>query len=76
MIKSPKYVVMAGMVRSKEDGDLHYVSTLKLCSLYGVDPKDCLLISSKTDIRGMRIPPKLPTLTARYDGDYSLERFK
>ncbi len=69
-----KYIVMGGRVESKSDGDIHYISSRKLCDLYKVNPDECYLLGeyeSEHSIR-MRELPNLPRLTPRYDGNYSL----
>lgn len=44
-MESAKYLVIAGWVRSRNDGDRHWISGKQLCSLYGVNPKDCRFYS-------------------------------
>lgn len=58
----PKYLLCPGEIRSKNDGDLHYISARRLIELYGVDPRECT-----TDDRGLE---GLIPLRPRYQGDY------
>ena len=72
-----KYIVIGGKVESKSDGDIHYISTSQLCSLYGVDPNECFLCRNQDDYERRRPAlPDLPLLRPRYEGDYEhLSRF-
>ena len=47
-----KYAVHPGPVRSKEDGDWHFVGFLRLCQLYQVNPNECLDVSNHIQLRG------------------------
>lgn len=65
-----KYLVIGGRVGSRKDDDVHYVSALRLCELYGLDPSD-------PDVRLTdESNPALPFLRGyvklrpRYDGNY------
>ncbi len=67
-----KYVVIAGRVKSKSDGEEHWITSHRLCELYGVDSKECYLIDR---IEYEHIPHDLvdlPVLIPKYNGDYSL----
>lgn len=67
-----KYLVIAGEITSKNDGERHWIGTSKLCALYGVDPKECYRIDRP---HFDQIPfdlTDLPVLAPRYDGNYSL----
>jgi hypothetical protein len=68
-VKNKRYLVCPGYVRSRHDGDLHYVGARELIQLYGVDPADCL-------IQGQLIDPTVATglkrLIPRFSGDYRL----
>lgn len=36
------YVIHEGFVRSKNDGDTHFISFPVLCQLYNIDPQYCI----------------------------------
>ena len=36
---TPKLIVKAGVVKSKNDGQIHYVTFHQLCKLYGISPE-------------------------------------
>ena len=38
-----KYLVCPGYVRSKNDGDRHFISAHRLMNLYGVRPGECFV---------------------------------
>lgn len=44
-MKPYKYIVVPGYVRSKTDGQDHYISAHQLISLYGVNPEDCIVVT-------------------------------
>ena len=70
-MKETKYAVFPGKIRSKSDGDIHYISAEKLIRLYGVDPKECLIISDDRDLQRQRHRiDGLVQLHPRYHGDY------
>lgn len=70
-----KYVLHAGYVYSKNDGDRHWVSAIRLMGLYRLKGRDCVRIESERDerekLRGVN-PDELIHLYPRPDGDYSL----
>lgn len=73
----PKYALYPGSVRSKTDGDLHYVGPSTLAHLYGVDLRDCMVVYEheldKPWNRGQRDrATALPALRPRWDGNYAL----
>lgn len=41
-----KYLIIGDWVRSKNDGDRHYISARQLIELYGLDPKECKTIEN------------------------------
>ncbi len=67
-----KYIVIGGYVRSKSDGDEHYVSAGKLCRLYNLNPEECYCVEEKEYERKKRGMPTLPVLRPRFDGNYHL----
>lgn len=64
-----KYVVQGGNVVSRNDGQTHYISPHKLIKLYGVNPKECIIIPDKTGY--LRQPGQI-YLGPKYSGDYSI----
>ena len=42
------YAVYPGEVKSKTDGDVHYLSFHRLCRLYGVNPAICVDMSRES----------------------------
>lgn len=62
-----RYVLHPGWVMSKNDGDRHYITALKLVELYRVHPADCR-------VYGTEMPDKEGEvhLWPRYDGNYTL----
>lgn len=67
------YVLHPGFVRSRSDGQEHYISAAQLASLYGVKARDCLIYPA--DEIAQRLWRDLPGalhLSPRGDGDYSL----
>lgn len=72
-----KYLVIADYVRSKYDGDMHFITCAKLIKLYGVKEKECICL----DNGHKSIPPidfyhrrygELIELRPRYNGDYRI----
>ena len=67
-----KYIICPGEVRSKSDGDIHYISGQELIRLYRLDPRECYILDYDrplaVDLAG------LPTLGPRYHGDYMVGR--
>ena len=65
-----KYCVHPGEVRSKNDGDLHYIDATNLVRLYQLKRGTYRIFHNPTD-HAMREP--LICLYPRYDGRYSVE---
>ena len=42
-----RYICIGDFVRSRHDGQTHYVSAYRVMKLYGLDPKVCKLIDSE-----------------------------
>ena len=66
--KVPKYLVIPGNIRSKNDGDLHYITAHQLIQLYRVDPDECIVYSPQYPLRELELIP----LTVRFDGEYEI----
>ncbi len=65
-----KYLVIPGWVKSKTDGDRHYITARELMQLYKVPPNECVVFD-------IRFPDKmyyegLIELKPSYNGDYTL----
>ena len=50
-----KYIVHPGYIRSKNDGDRHYISYPRLCELYNVNPRDCFNAGDRDRFIGYQI---------------------
>jgi len=68
-----KYLVLEGEITSQHDGDIHYISGRRLIELYGVNPKECIVVKPGEEIRGINTSG-LILLRPRYDGNYNLEK--
>lgn len=65
---SYKYLLLPGIVRSRNDGDYHHIGRRNLIDLYGVKPRDCLLYApGRID---KKLYAKLIKLYPREDGRY------
>jgi hypothetical protein len=64
-----RFVIHPGSVRSRHDGDVHFVGFLELARLYGVNPADCLDAST---VPHWAWPKGAVHLFPGYSGDYSL----
>jgi hypothetical protein len=73
-----RYLLCPGYVKSKYDGDEHYIGAMRLARLYGVDPRKCGIFEPSWLARslGLRLDERrykdLIKLVPRYDGDYTL----
>lgn len=68
-VRRQKYMIHGERVTSKNDGDVHYVGAQQLVRLYGLDPRECILNSDKTPLRGYDLDDFIH-LFPRYEGDY------
>jgi len=66
------YLVVPGIVRSKNDGQYHYIDATKLIHLYKVDPKRCVVYDKNIPVEVYNQFGKLIRLSPRDSGDYSL----
>ena len=66
-----KYLVKRGIIRSKNDGEIHFVSAQQVIRLYDVNPKDCYIVTDINSSNGL--PLGLITLEPRSDGNYNLK---
>lgn len=64
-----------GRVTSRNDGQRHYISALRLAELYGVNLRDCVVCDALSDPswRAYREQAGDIHLHPRADGDYRLE---
>ena len=72
-----KYLVIGGEVFSKS-GSKHYVNARRLCDLYRVDPKECILLEETDKMmraRTMGLNSML-ILRPKYDGNYKIPKIK
>lgn len=69
-----KYIVYDGKVKSKNDGDIHYISHQQVIRLFGVNPTECLLVNRPDWFRGYskEFLETLKVLQPKQNGDYSL----
>ena len=65
------YAVYPGEVKSKTDGDVHYLSFHRLCRLYNVSPAVCVDMSRESARNAIEDISNLIPLTPLYSGDYS-----
>ena len=49
-----KYLVKGGYVLSRNDGDRHYVGAGQVIELYGVDPRECKVVKSWSELNFYR----------------------
>jgi hypothetical protein len=73
---SKKYICYGGYMRSKNDGEDHYIDAHRLPQLYKVKEGDCIFINSDFDaerkLKGLNLD-KFKKLYPRHDGDYTLD---
>ena len=75
-----KYLICPSHIRSKNDGDRHYISSVELMHLYGVSYKDCDIMSENHDYWDN--PHRYPgifdkyeaILSPNYHGEYNLQK--
>lgn len=54
-MKKKKYIVIGDTVRSKSDGQEHFVPAFQLCRLFQLDPEECHLMSSQDPDLGRKL---------------------
>lgn len=73
-----RYVLHPGYVRSKNDGQLHYVGAAQLADLYSVSLRECITYPQDGGTEGAirrrlwRDPVGAIHLRPKFDGDYTL----
>lgn len=72
----PRYVLHPGIVRSKYDGQNHYVGIGRLANLYGVPMRECVVAHDRIRLMGLSDAQldRMVHLYPREDGDYELRR--
>lgn len=67
------FMLHPGEIRSRSDGDVHYISARQLIQLYGIHPKMCQIYKEGWD-RGMSpgLSEQFVHLYPRYDGEYQV----
>jgi len=72
-----KYVIHSDYVRSRNDGDLHFITCSQLVRLYNVNPSSCIYCfygQREREYRsGLYNNKDLIHLFPRYDGKYILK---
>lgn len=63
-----KCLLCPGRVRSKTDGDVHFISASNLARLYGVNMEECYIKSQTGGVDESR----LIALHPQYSGNYTL----
>ncbi len=69
-MKTKRFLVLPGWVKSQNDGDLHFITFDQLCWLYGVDAAECVNADSIGQMK--RANTGLYRLEPRRDGQYDL----
>lgn len=74
-----KYIICPGWVRSRSDGQLHFINASQLFDLYDVDPRECIVVyyeigPENSGLRGYsnEFLEGLQLLYPKQNGDYSL----
>jgi len=72
-----KWLLYPGPVISQTDGQEHYITASRLCSLYGVSLKECIVYADPVSPRDWYKSlaeryPGLAVLFPKPDGDYRL----
>lgn len=67
-----KYLVLPDFVRSRSDGDKHWISGRDLIRLYDVNPAECMTINGFTHGYSDKYLSSLIPLRPQESGDYTL----
>lgn len=75
MIK--KYLCYGGNIKSRNDGDIHYIRSSVVAMLYRVNPKECIMVDYSTPEHWYKSYSRdylnsLIVLKPRNDGNYNL----
>ena len=71
--KKTKYAICPGYIRSKTDGDRHYIGYNRLIELYQLNPKDCFL-DEKVNYIGLSPSDQIIYIYPLYSGNYQIFR--
>ena len=73
-IVGQRFILHPGFVRSKTDGQQHFISASKLAELYRVDLRDCIVLAPDNPEKGFGFEWKEDDvdLYPRTDGNYNL----
>lgn len=76
-MRTERYAIYPGWVRSKNDGQDHFITASELAHLYGVRLDQCIVIEHDDYLKSWRREliaraSQLPGLWPRSDGDYTL----
>lgn len=72
MIMSKKYAVHPEKVKSKTDGQFHFISAHQLMKLFKVDPTDCVVCHRFHPVMGIKNSDYIH-LSPQYDGNYKIK---
>lgn len=74
MSQGKRYIVFGDYVRSRTDGDLHYISAARVAELYGVPLSECILHETRETSKRVdsTLLATLHHLRPRYDGNYTI----
>lgn len=69
-----RYILHPGYIKSKTDGEMHYIGAKELAHLYKVDIHKCRICDFKTpeSMAGFRSLPDDIHCYPRYDGNYPI----
>ena len=68
---SKKHIVYPGPIKSKFDGDWHYITGPQLIKLYKLNPKEVIIAeTSQGNLRGLDLS-QFNHFYPRWDGDYT-----
>lgn len=54
-MKKIKYVLHPGYIRSRSDGDIHYIGAGQLANLYGVPLSECIIDHGPGSLEGVEM---------------------
>lgn len=66
-----KFAVYPCAIRSKIDGQIHFISCRELVDLYKVDPSECVFVTDGVSEVELDMSTRLIPLVPRHNGDYS-----
>jgi len=66
-----RYVLHPGWIRSKTDGQVHFIGSVALARCYGVPLRECVSARPGDSLKGPW-PEGLVHLEPQYDGNYTL----